>query len=131
MHTLIDNTQQNCQIGWHIPNRVLQVSIVGVYTPQNATHVNAKLLEVLNKVEQPLMLLMDCSAMLRPANFETIRHEQAFMHHPMLSQIYVASNDRLVRFSMMVIFNASSAAFRVFDSIGQARIMIEALIGKR
>jgi len=131
MITPISDSQKTHQINWLVPNRVLQVVLSGVYTPENAALINAGLMEVLDKTDQPLTVLFDCLTMQRPVNFEIIRQAQGFMHHPMLAQIYVAATDRLVRFAMMVIFNSSVARLRLFDSVSQARMMVEALGIKR
>jgi hypothetical protein len=90
-----------------------------------ATSVNENLLVLLDKAESPITVIINCSDMKRPANFEEIRQEQTFMHHPMLAHIYIVSKERLVRFAMMVIFNHSPASVRLFDSLEQTMMMVD------
>lgn len=120
-----------CQINWTVQNKVIQFSITGIYTPDHAAQYNACLLDILDKATVPLTVMIDCSTMKRPTNFEVIRQELTFMNHPMVAQIYIASVDRLVRFSMMVIFNAAAASVRVFDSFSQAQMMLDTRSFKR
>lgn len=129
--TFINNTQSPYPMIWQIPNQVLQFSIDGVYTAEGAAQVNTLLTDHLDKADRPITVIIDCMTMTRPTNFEVIRHEQTFMEHPMLSQVYIASNNRLVRFAMMVIFSASSASVRMFDSLEQVQMMVDTRKFKR
>jgi hypothetical protein len=63
--------------------------------------------------------------MNRPYNFNEIRAAQTYMDHRQLKNIYVATNDRLVKLAMMVIFNMGRAYLHVFDDLEKATLLLQ------
>jgi hypothetical protein len=113
-----------CTLDWHTPHHVLQLTVRGQYTVEDAVNMNRAIVDALDSARTPLAVLIDATEMKRPTNFDVLRETQTFIQHERLAKIYVASTDRLVRFSMMVIYTNAGALLRVFDSVGQANQLL-------
>lgn len=105
---------------WHIQNEALLLTLSGDYPIHEAKTVNNLILDELEQTQTPLSLLINAMQLNRLYNFADIRSVQTFMDHPMLKNILVASDDRLVKLAMMVIFNLSRANLYICDDWEQA-----------
>lgn len=114
-------------LDWHTPQQVLQLTVSGHYTVEDGVRMNRAILDALDSSPAPIALLIDATAMKRPANFDVLRETQTFIHHERLAKIYIASSDRLVRFAMMVVYTNAGALLRVFDTPAQATQLIKAV----
>lgn len=113
------------QLSWHLPDQVLALSLSGEYTLPEAEEVNDFVGRELKRVKRPITLLIDATHMERPHNFQELRAAQTYMYHRYLDHIMVASNDKVIKLAMMIIFNMSRAYFTVFDSLDQAVAQIQ------
>jgi hypothetical protein len=113
----------NCT--WHIPDKVLRVTIEGEYSLADAEAVNQRMLYELERSQTILSLLVDAQNMERPYNFREIRNVQTYMNHRRLQNIYIVANDQLVKLAMMVIFNLSRASFYLYDDIAKADLIVQ------
>jgi hypothetical protein len=113
------------ELGWHIPDEVLLLTLSGDYPVNEAKEVNRLILDQLQQADKQLSVLIDAMALNRPYNFSEIRAVQTFMDHDKLAHIYVSAGDRLVRLAMMVIFNFSRAYLHLYDNLGQAKLVLE------
>lgn len=113
------------ELSWYIPNRILYLSILGDYALDDARLVNRNIIEELENSPHDLMLFIDGMEMKRLHNFQEIRSSQEYMDHPKLKRIFVATNDRLVKLAMMVIFNLSHAYLTIFDDVEKADVTIQ------
>jgi hypothetical protein len=112
-------------LSWHVPNRVLFLSISGDYTLEDASEVNRLVTRELDQSNAQLSILIDVRKMSRPVNFVNIRATQTFMDHRKLQHIYVAASDRLVKLSMIVIFNLGKAYLHMFDDLENATLLLQ------
>lgn len=117
------------QLRWHTPNKALLLTIEGEYTLENAREVNRMVTHELDQSSIPLAILIDAIRMNRPYNFHDMRAVQTYMDHRQLKHIYVATNDRLVKLAMMVIFNLSRAHLHLFDDVDKAQWILQRYIG--
>ncbi len=116
------------ELVWHIPEKVLKLEIIGEYTPEIAKEANDCIVEELNRSATPLLLLMDATQMARPYRFQEIRATQHFMNHHKLRYIFVATNDKLIRLSIVIIFNLSRAFVQLYGTAEEAQQAIETRI---
>jgi chromosome condensin MukBEF MukE localization factor len=79
----------------------------------------------LDQSNAQLSILIDVRKMRRPVNFVNIRATQTFMDHRKLQHIYVAASDRLVKLSMIVIFNLGKAYLHMFDDLENATLLLQ------
>jgi len=113
------------QLSWHIPDQVLALDISGEYTLNEAEAVNTIVGRELKQVKRPITIIIDATYMERPRNFQELRAAQNYMHHRYLDHIMVASDDKVIKLAMMIIFNMSRAYFTVVDSVDQALTQIQ------
>lgn len=104
------------ELSWEIPGRLLALRLNGHYTIEEAEIVNQVITEKLNQADERLMLLVDGTNMKRPYNFEMIRSSQTYMNHKNLKMLFVIAEDKLIRLSLMVIYNLSKAQFVMADN---------------
>ena len=113
------------ELTWHVPGKVLLLRISGEYSVEDARHTNTQLLAHLDASTDNLYILINAMEMIRPYNFVAIRNTLTFMDHAKLKSIYVAASDRLVKLSMMVIFNLSRAGLHISDDMQQAETLVQ------
>ena len=112
------------KLSWHIPGKVLSLSLSGNYSLDAAKEVNRRINNELDKSQTPLLLLIDAVKMDRPYHFDSIRAVQTYMDHQNLKQIYVVAADRVVKLSMLVIFNLSRARLQLCDNVEKANKLL-------
>lgn len=112
-------------VTWHIPDKVLLLTLSGDYTVGEAKAVNRLILDELNRSQTTPCILIDAMEIKRPHNFSDIRSAQTFMDHRRLKYIYVATNDNLVKLAMMVIFSLSRAYLFICEDVDKATNMAE------
>lgn len=112
-------------LSWHESNKALWLTLSGDYLLEEAKEVNRLILEELDQSQTSLLLLIDATDMNRSYRFSDIRTVQTFMDHLKLKAIYVAADDRLVKLSMMIIFNLSRASFYMCDNVDKAVLMLQ------
>lgn len=110
---------------WHIPDKVLSLTLTGDYTSEEANEVNRLVTAELDHNPDTLIMLINATRMQRPHNFASIRSAQTFMDHPRLKHIYAISDDRLVKLALMVIFNLARAPLNMFDDLKVAQFMLQ------
>lgn len=123
-----DTTPQQIsgRLSWHIPNQVMKLSLHGDYTLPESREVNDAITTWLEEKGDELSLLVDATQMERPHNFQQLRNAQHFMNHERLQNIFVAAgNDKLVKLSMLVIFNMARAYVRMFDNVAAAELALQ------
>ncbi len=113
------------ELVWSVTDSVLLLTIQGDYTLQDAREVNQQIIDYLDEDDVPISLLIDAADMSRPHNFTEIRAAQSFMNHLYLKSINIVTQDRLVKLSMMVIFNMGGAVFRIYDDMDKAQHMLK------
>jgi hypothetical protein len=113
------------KLSWHVPDRVLFLSLSGDYTVEDAKEVNRLITLELDRCQEPLSILMDVTEMNRPVNFVSIRAVQTYMRHRNLQHIYIAASDRLVKLAMVVIFNLGWAYLHTFDDMENATLILQ------
>lgn len=113
------------KLSWHVPERVLFLSLSGDYTVEDAKEVNRLITLELDRSQQPLSILIDVTEMNRPVNFVSIRAVQTYMRHRNLQHIYIAASDRLVKLAMIVIFNLGWAYLHTFDDMENATLLLQ------
>lgn len=112
------------ELSWRVPGKVLSLSLSGKYTVENAKAVNQLITKELDQSQSPLLLVIDALNMERPYHFDSIRALQTYMDHQNLKHIYIVAADKVVKLSMMVIFNLSRARLHMFDSIEKANKLL-------
>ena len=112
------------ELGWHVPGKVLSLSLSGTYTPENAKEVNQLITDKLDQSQSPILLLIDALNMDRPFHFASIRSLQTYMDHRNLKHICIVTDDKIVKLSMLVIFNLSRARLHMFDNVEKANKML-------
>lgn len=115
-------------LNWHIPNKVLLLTLSGDYTVADAQEVDQAILTELRR-HTALTLLIDAQDMERPYNFRHIRNSQTYMKNAELHHICAVTDDRLIQLSLMVIFDLGRATFHVFDKIEKTSPIIQQWIG--
>lgn len=110
-----------------MPRKVLYLVLCGHYTLDEAMEVNRLICEELDKSQSSLNIFIDVTQMQKPYNFSAIRNVQTFINHPQLFSIFVISEDRLMRLSMMVIFNLALAQLHFCDKFETAKLMLNTL----
>lgn len=110
-----------------MPQKVLYLVLSGDYTLDEAMEVNRLICDELDKNQSPLNIFIDVTQMQKPYNFSTIRNVQTFINHPQLFCIFVISDDRLMRLSMMVIFNLAQAQLHLCNKFETAELMLNTL----
>lgn len=113
------------ELVWQVPAKVICLTITGTYSIDEAKEANRFIIEMLDESDVFLYLLIDASKMNRPYNFTQIRAVQTFMNHRKLKHIYVATNDRVVKLSMMVMFNLGRAGLNVYDDVDLANAVLK------
>jgi len=113
------------ELTWHESKKALRLTLSGDYLLEEAKEVNRRMLDELETSQMPLLILIDATHMNRSYRFSDIRTAQTFMDHLKLKAIYVATNDRLVKLSMMIIFNLSRASFYICDDVEKATLMLQ------
>lgn len=113
------------KLTWHDPGKVLLLTLTGDYSFAEAKEVNEQMLDYLDSCQQPLRLLIDTIHMSRPHNFNEIRTAQTFMNHLQLKSITIVTHDRLVKLSMMVIFNMGRAIINLYENMDRAKQMLQ------
>lgn len=127
---MMGESRKSFKIDWYEPERALLLRITGEYSLEDAKSANKQLIEDLDNAEQRIYVLIDAMTMARPHNFVEIRGAQSFMDHKNLKSIYVAANDRLVKLSMMVIFNLSRAGLHISDDLDSVKVMLDQRIAQ-
>ena len=115
------------ELNWHMPGKVLYLVLSGHYTHDEAEKVNQLIHDELDKNQTSLNIFIDVTRMQKPHNFATIRNAQTFINHPRLHCIFVIAEDRLMRLSMMVIFNLAQAQLYLCDQLETAERMLDTL----
>jgi hypothetical protein len=113
------------KLDWYIPSKTLLLSLSGNYTLEDAQEVNQLISLRLDQSQSPVSILIDAAHMNRPLNFSNIRSTQTYMHHKQLGRIYVATEDRLVRLALIVIFNWSRAPLHVCEDLSEASSLLK------
>ena len=108
------------KLTWQIPRKALRLSLSGEYTIANAKEVNQQISEMLDENNSAAALLIDATAMKPSYGFDQIRASQKYMDHPKMKLILVASKEKLVTLSLMIIFNSGRASFQHFDDVEKA-----------
>lgn len=108
------------KLTWQIPRKALLLTLSGEYTLANAKEVNQQITDLLDENNSAAILLIDATAMKPSYGFDQIRASQKYMDHPKMKTILVASKEKLVTLSMMIIFNAGRASFQHFDNLEKA-----------
>lgn len=113
------------ELSWYAPDKVLQLTISGDYTLQDAYRVDELIIGELEKSPAPLLLVIDARAMKRPYNFKELRGAQTYMHHDNLKRIISIADDRIVMLAMITIFNLGRAALIMFNDFNKASTFLE------
>lgn len=108
------------ELSWRSKNALMLLEISGNYTVAEAIEVNRMILEELDKSNNQFAVLIDASEMARSFDFRSIRNVQSFMNHDNLTNILVASRDRSIRLTMLVIFRLSKARLHLFEDLEEA-----------
>lgn len=112
-------------VEWHIPDRVLLLSLTGIVTVDDAIQSNREIEQALQETTNDIFLLIDAQGMRASVPFERIRQEQTFVTNPRLQAIYVVATSKLTRLLLTVVFFATTATFRLFDNIEQAERFLQ------
>lgn len=118
------------QLTWHIPEKVLLLTLTGEYSLQDAKDVNLHILHEIEQSAGSIILLIDVLQMNRPFNFTNIRDAQTYISHPRLQDIFVITDDRLMKLAMIVIFNLTRAHLHTFDSLEKATATVQRQLSK-
>jgi hypothetical protein len=108
------------KLTWQIPRKALRLSVSGEYSVANAREVNQLIIDMLDQNPSSAILLIDATAMKPSYGFDQIRASQTYMDHPKMKLILVASKEKLVTLSLMIIFNPGRARFQHFDDVEKA-----------
>jgi hypothetical protein len=106
-------------------NKALVLTLTGDYLVEEAKEANQRIVNELTQSHTQLSLLINAMDMNRPYNFSDIRTIHTFMDHLKLKSIYVATGDRLVKLSMMIIFNLSRASLHICEDMEKATSMLQ------
>lgn len=110
------------KVTWH--NRALVLTLSGHYTVDEAAEANQFILNYINQSQAQFCIIIDTTEMNRPFNFGDIRKAQTFMDSSQISHICIVSGDRLIRLSMMVIFNLCKARVHLCEDIDAAKLIL-------
>lgn len=106
-------------------DKTLLLEIYDEYKLEEVKEVNDAIIYELNQSRGGLFVLVDATKMSRPYNFAAIRSGQTFMDHLKLKAIYVIANDRLIKLSIMVIFNLSRAPLYINDNLEKSMMLLQ------
>lgn len=106
-------------------NKALILTISGDYRIEEAKEANRLILEELTQSQSQLSIVINAMKMNRPYHFSDIRAIHTFMDHLNLRSIYVATGDRLMKLSMMIIFNLSRAHLHICDDQEKATALLQ------
>ncbi len=105
-------------LSWGPGDRVIYLRIRGVFGPEEAAVLNQQLTEWLNNAQTTasFILAIDATDIATLTQFEQVRAVQQYMFHPQLKYIFIATDNKLIRLSFMVMFNTAPAYVRLFDN---------------
>ncbi len=113
------------RVEWYIPERVLLLTLYGIITVNDAEQFNEEIEQTLSQTEDCIFVLVDGEGMRASVPFERIRQTQTFIVHPRLQVIYVISSSKLTRLLLTVIFFATTANFRLFNTMDEAQPFLQ------
>lgn len=102
---------------WHTPQRTLQLTLSGYVTLEEFRQLDRAIHDMIGTPTQPLAMIIDTSAVASVSVYtEQIRASQTFPNHPKMEWILIIGQNKLMRFTMMVIYNASQARLQFFQT---------------
>ncbi|HEX2622287.1 MAG TPA: STAS/SEC14 domain-containing protein [Phototrophicaceae bacterium] len=113
-------------ISWYIPDRVLHLRLIDEITLDDFQQINAEVEEHMREHGKRLAIVIDVNATRRVSyNVEQIRASQRYALDPSLDWILVVGNNKLLRLTMIVVFNLARAPLQLFQNLDEARAFLK------
>jgi hypothetical protein len=117
---------------WHIPQRVLYLRLSAEPTLSEFEAINRTVLERLNQQNRTAFLIIDVTE-FHPNTlvWDRIRGSQQYVSHTGLEYVLVVGqkHNRVMRLMMLVLFNLSKAGLKFFESLDEANVFLNNLLG--
>ena len=108
-------------LSWHIPERVLYLTLDGQPALSELQSINREVMEILDQSESKIHLVLDVLNLR--AGYDTSNHlrdTQQYMNHANLEGIFVVAENKLNRLITLMAFCFSRAYFAQFDNFQNA-----------
>jgi hypothetical protein len=115
------------ELKWYAVEKVLRLDLENGLSLDEMKLANQRTVDILDKAEQKLTLLIDVSALA--AGYTTpdnLRSTQSYRDHPKLDTIVIVANNKLNRLITLLAFHSSRARFIQFSSGEEAQRYIGA-----
>jgi|GEM_PF-5119455 len=113
------------ELSWDTDNTIIVVKLWDDYTIADSKSLAQQILEILEDAPYPMSLVIDAIQLLPPRHFTDLRTTQNYMYHDMLERIYIATGNRVVKLSMLMIFNLGNVPFKVYNTLEEAYHALE------
>lgn len=113
------------QISWLVPSKVLHLHLKDEVTLEDFHAINEQVKLFMAEGDQRLALIVDMNQTRRVSyNVEQIRASQQYAQDARLDWILVVGSNKLLRLTMMVIFNLARAPLQLFQSVDEVKIFL-------
>jgi hypothetical protein len=105
---------------------VLHLRLIDEITLDDFQQINAEVEEHMREHGKRLAIVIDVNATRRVSyNVEQIRASQRYALDPSLDWILVVGNNKLLRLTMIVVFNLARAPLQLFQNLDEARAFLK------
>lgn|GEM_PF-5826367 len=119
------SVSKNYSLDWYIENQVLEITFRGHFSSYDATCVNDYIAKWIANHKGNLVLLINTLELATVVDFQDIRTRLAFVDSRRIRGIFVFTQSKLIRLSMLVIFSLSPATIKFFDSQQEAQQFVD------
>jgi len=106
---------------WRPTDRVLTLTLTGEVSLTDFVNVSADMDVTLDSVTDPLVLIVDAeNVRLIRSGLPQTRTSLSYRESRLVEHLLVVANDKIVRLTLLVVFNINRPVLRFFDHMDQA-----------
>lgn len=114
------------QISWLVPSKVLHLHLRDEVSLEDFQAINKQVQLYTAEADQRFALVVDMIHTRRVSyNVEQIRASQQYAQDSRLDWILVVSSNKLLRLTMMVIFNLARAPLQLFQTVDEVKTFLK------
>jgi hypothetical protein len=114
---------------WRPTERVLVLTLSGEVTLDDFVNIGQDLDELVKSVTVPLVLLVDAEQVRLGHNgLSNVRPSQTYFQGQQIEHVLVAARDKIIRLTLLVVFNPNRPVLRFFDHMDQAEYHLRTIV---
>jgi hypothetical protein len=114
---------------WRANDRVLVLTLSGEVTLEDFVSIGQDIDQMLQTVTVPLVLMVDASQVRLGRNgLSNVRPPQTYFQGRQVEHLLVTAPDKIIRLTLLVVFNTNRPVLRFFDHFDQAEYHLRTIV---